>query len=451
MGILPKGMVMAGYDHREINDLEEEILSRMSGKFVNIQDPKKRLGLVTAVAKTINPAVGEEEIKEIDKDMANFFPVDELLADQSIEDIMINNTESIFVYDTKEGVKRLDKKLDWGELNKFVGKLKLYATSSAAGGNIMDIHLPTKSRVNVVSSPRGYDITIRNFKSRPLSMIDLINAGELDYDIAARLWLYVDGFRIRPANLLIGGMPAAGKTTLLNAFFSFFRPDMRIITLEDTYEIDTSTQDNCVALETNDDLNMKDLVKNVLRMRPDMIIMGEVRGEEANDMMTTMNIGKIVLGTIHASSSRDIINRLQHQPMNVPADIIPLIDAIVVLSNLYENKKPVRKVVQISEIAGMETQILLSDLYKIDYKTHKASQSIQNSVTYRDTVARLLGISPTDIIAEERIRAVILEKLNKLGRRDIRSINEVVRDYYDNPDLTLKRLGINNMSPAINV
>ncbi|MCL5440941.1 MAG: Flp pilus assembly complex ATPase component TadA [Candidatus Marsarchaeota archaeon] len=442
---------MADYNHQDIKDLEEEILNRMGGRFVNVVDPKKRLSIVTSVAKTINPAISEEEIKEIEKDMSNFSPIEELLADQSIEDIMINNTDNIFVYDTEKGAKMLDIKMDKKELDKFVGKLKLYATSSTSKGNIMDIHLPTKSRVNVVSSPRGYDVTIRNFKNRPMSMIDLINTGELDYDIAARLWLYVDGFRIRPANLLIGGMPAAGKTTLLNAFFSFFRPDTRIITLEDTYEIDISTQDNCVALETNDDLTMKDLVKNVLRMRPDMIIIGEVRGEEANDMMTAMNIGKIVIGTIHASSSRDIVNRLQHQPMNVPPDIIPLIDAIVVLSNLYENKKPVRKVVQISEIAGMESQILLSDLYKIDYKTHKASQSIQNSVTYRDTVARLLGISPTDIIAEERIRAMILEKLNKLGRRDIRSINEIVRDYYDNPDMTLKRLGINNMSPAINV
>ena len=149
-----------------------------------------------------------------------------------------------------------------------------------------------------------------------------------DYSMAARLWLYVDGLKIRPANMLIGGIPGAGKTTLLNAMFSFFRPEQRIVTIEETYELNTSTQENCVNLQTSDDLPMEALVKSSLRMRPDLIIVGEVRGAEANDMMTAMNIGKISMGTIHASSSRDIVNRLEHTPMKVPIDIIPVIDVL---------------------------------------------------------------------------------------------------------------------------
>ena len=163
-----------------------------------------------------------------------------------------------------------------------------------------------------------------------MSILDLINSGVLDYEMAARLWLYADGLKVRPANLLIGGVPAAGKTTLLNAMFSFFRPEQRIVTIEETYELDTSTSQNSVNLETSEDVPMESLVKNALRMRPDLIIIGEVRGNEANDMITAMNIGKISMGTIHGSSSRDIINRLQHTPMNVPMDIVPVIDAIVV-------------------------------------------------------------------------------------------------------------------------
>ncbi|MEM0149675.1 MAG: ATPase, T2SS/T4P/T4SS family, partial [Candidatus Micrarchaeaceae archaeon] len=370
---------------------------------------------------------------------------------ENIEDIMINNTENIFVYYSKEGKKKIDKKIGSKEdLELFVNKLKLYATNESSKGNILDIHMPNGSRANVVSSPLGYDITVRNFKRNPLSILDLVNSGEIDYNIAARLWLYVDGLKVRPANLLIGGMPAAGKTTLLNAMFSFFRPEARIVTIEETYELDTHTQENCVRLETSEDMPMVDLVKNALRMRPDMIIIGEVRGSEANDMITAMNIGKISMGTIHASSSRDIINRLQHTPMNVPMDIIPVIDAMIVVSMVYINGVPTRKIMQISEISGIETQILLSDLYKYDYRTQKGSP-ILPSVTYRDMLSKILGVPPPDILEEERIRAIILDRINRLGKRDMHSISEIVRDYYDNPEATLRKLGLPNIQPVIKV
>ena len=195
---------------------------------------------------------------------------------------------------------------------------------------------------------------------------------------------------------------------------------------------------------------MVELVKNSVRMRPDTIIIGEVRGAEAKDMMTAMNIGKIVLGTIHASTARDVITRLQSKPMDVPMELIPAIDAIVITSQVIENKKPLRKVVQVSEVSGIETKVLLSDLYKYDYKTHQAS-AILPSVTYRDSMARLIGVAPQDIYEEERVRGSILAAMNKMGVRDIRSINETVRSYYDNPQLTLNKLGLSNMHAVIEV
>ena len=341
----------------------------------------------------------------------------------------------------------LDHK-DREHLDRFVNKLKLYATNETAKGNILDVHLPMGNRANIVSSPVGYDVTIRNFRSKALSIIDLINAKELDYQIAARLWLYVDGFSVRPANMLISGMPASGKTTLLNAMFSFFRPESRIVTIEETYELNTETQDNCVRLETSEEMPLEALVKNALRMRPDMIIIGEVRGAEANDMITAMNIGKIVMGTIHASSSRDVINRLEHNPMNVPRDILPVIDSIIVIAQVFEKGMPQRKIVQMSEISGIETQILLSDLYKFDYKTHE-SMPILPSVTYRDTISKLIGVVPQDILAEEQVRASMLMAMNKMGVRDVRSINEMVKEYYDNPEAVLGKLGLGKLQPII--
>ena len=325
-----------------------------------------------------------------------------------------------------------------------VKKMKMYATTSVANRKIFDVHLPNGSRANIVDSPLGADITVRNFKQAALSIIDLINFGELSYNMAGRLWLYVEGLKIRPANLLIGGMPASGKTTLLNAMFSFFRPEQRVVIIEETYELNSDTQENAVRLETSPELPMEELVKNSLRMRPDMIIMGEVRGAEANDMLTAMNIGKIAMATIHASTARDVIIRLEHTPMNIPMDIIPLIDAIIVVSQVNEGNTLKRKITQVSELSGIETQVLLSDLYVYDYKTRKSSDVLP-SVTYRDTLSKLTGYTPTEIVIEEQRRGKILERLNKLGIRDLKGINDFVKEYYENPKKALEKIDLANL------
>ncbi len=428
--------------------IEDKVLTALTGKFVNISDKKKK-NLFMDTIREIDKDVTEEEIEEIYKDINTIEKIGGFLTKEGIEDIMINNTRSIFVYNAKEGYEKVtDAIFDENELETLVNKLKLYATNEMANGEILDVHLPTGNRANIVSSPKGYNITIRNFTNKPLSILDLVNFGELDYNMAARLWLYLDGFRIRPANLMIGGIAASGKTTLLNAMLSFFRPDMRLVTIEETYELNTELFENSVNLETDINKSMEDLIKTAMRMRADAIIIGEVRGAEARDMISAMNIGKMSISTIHASSSRDIINRLIHAPMNVPEDIIPVIDAIMVLSRVNFGGEVKRKVVQVSEIAGRETQILLSDLYRYNYKTRK-SMNILPSVSYRDSLSKSINVDPSEIIAEERLRAVILSKLNEIGKRSINEINDAVQDYYTEPDALLNRIGLKGASPII--
>jgi flagellar protein FlaI len=432
--------------------IEDQVMDMLAGKFNEVTDLAKRRALVKFIAKTVEASLSEADIDAIFKDMNDLGAVSKLVSDDSIEDIMINNTENIFINSGTLGdIKIEDRMHDREELNRMVKRIRLYATNEEYKGNIFDIHLPSGSRANVVNSPKGYNVTIRNFKSKTLSILDIINTGFMSYEMAARMWLYVDGLKIRPANILIGGIPGAGKTTLLNSMFSFFRPDERIITIEETYELNTATQENCVNLETSEDVPMEALVKTALRMRPDMIIIGEVRGAEANDMITAMNIGKIAMGTIHASTSRDIINRLEHTPMNVPMDIIPVIDVLIVVSMIRggNNVTPVRRITQVSEISGIETNVLLSDLYKFDYKTMRGS-AILPSVTYRDMLAKLAGVAPPDILGEERVRAAILERLNSMGKRDIKSISQIVKDYYYEPDNTLKKLDL-KISPVIRI
>jgi hypothetical protein len=136
--------------------------------------------------------------------------------------------------------------------------------------------------------------------------------------------------------------------------------------------------------------------------------------------------------------------------MNVPKDILTVIDALMIVSVVYSGGKSFRAITQISEISGIETQVLLSDLYRFDYKTLKGSV-ILPSVTYRDNIAKLLGVQPIDILAEEKVRATLLERMNQLGKRDIKSINEMVRGYYDNPDEQCNKMGLKGLTAAIKV
>lgn len=426
----------------EFYDLEFNVFTALEGKLALMASQEEVDSYIEKVIKSVHPTATKEEVDQIITDSRSFGVIDKYLKDDNIEDIMVNNTLNLFIYQGNVGeVKTSDKIASKKELSLLVARMKMYNTRSVANRNIFDVHLPNGSRANIVETPMGPDITIRNFKNRALSIIDLVNAEELSYNMAGRLWLYAEGLGMRPANLLFGGMPAAGKTTLLNAMFSFFRPEQRIAVIEDTYELNTVTQENCVRLETSVDLTMEELVKNTLRMRPDIIVVGEVRGAEAVDMMTAMNIGKICFSTIHASTTRDIVTRLEHNPMNVNRDIIPLIDALIIVSRVRERNQYARKITQISEISGIETQILLSDLFTYDYKTHQGSD-ILPSITYRDALAKLTGYQPTEIILEEKRRAQVLEKLNALGVRDLTSINGFCKEYYDDPRKALAKIGL---------
>ncbi len=431
-------------DEETFLNFEDEVLNTLTTKLSGFQTDFDIKNIISKTAKIIDPEISNEDLDKLISDINNFYPIQQYINNDEVEDVMVNNTLDIFIYHTEKGALKVPEVVeDKRKLERLVKKFKMYATVVSANKNIYDIHLPDKSRVNIVESPLGADITIRNFKQKAMSIIDLINIGELSYNMAGRFWLYAEGMKIRPANMLIGGMPAAGKTTLLNSMFSFFRPEQRIVTIEDTYELNTETQENCVRLETSTEVSLEELVQNSLRMRPDMLILGEVRGKEAKDMMTAMNIGKITMSTIHASTARDVITRLEHTPMNIEKDIIPLIDAIVLVSQINIDGKFTRKITQISEISGIETQVLLSDLYKYDYKTRKGSD-ILPSVTYRDTLATLSGVPPSDILREERRRAIILESMNKKGVRGLKQINEMCREYYDNPNRVLKKLDIND-------
>jgi flagellar protein FlaI len=279
-----------------------------------------------------------------------------------------------------------------------------------------------------------------------LSIIELIRNGTLTPELAGQFWVYVEGLGVKSANIIISGGPGSGKTTFLNALFSFIPEMDRVIIIEDALELNTDFEKNYSRLESKEELSMEDLVKNSLRMRPDRIIVGEVRGREARDLMTAMNIGKYCMGTLHASTARETIMRLENEPMNVPEVLINLVDVFVIMRR-YNMKGSIHRVAgELVETAGMEKQtVLLSILCSYD-PAKKIFETSSVSSIYRDRLAVVSGWTPREILDEIKVRSGILRELLKRNIIDMQEVSQICNRYIHNPQGVLKELELNRES-----
>ena len=376
------------------------------------------------------------------KEFLSFGLIQGFLGDLQCEDIVINALKPIFIHHSELGLIKTDKQFaNIDELNLFLRKLVVFSGRKIMD-RVMNIELPNlEGRINIIASPFGPQLTITKAKMTPLSVIDLVEAGSFSYEVAAQLWLYLEGMSIRPANILIAGGPGVGKTTLLNALFSFIPEGDRMVIMEDTLELNSDFEDSCSRLESGEGLTLADLVKNSLRMRPERIIVGEVRGEEARDMMTAANVGKYCVGTIHALTAREAIIRLQNEPMNIPEQLIRLIDAFIVLKRYHVEGKLFRVIDEVSETSGMEQEkVLLSHIFKYDYETNKM-KAMSTSTVYRDRLAKQAGISAKEIILEVQLRTFLLQQLGLRGHKTLREVTSFCRAYNKDPGRAVAGLG----------
>lgn len=405
--------------------ISDALLDRLRGRLHLLQPDEERVriveealtSLLTAWAGRV-PELGQDDSRRAFlRAFLSYDLIEEFLDDPSVEDIMINATEPVFLHRTGQGMIKTDVRFPSAQaLAVFVKKLVVFAGRSEVDP-INDVELnQIRGRVNVVHSPFGPQITITRGKTQPFTILQLIERGMLTYELAAQLWLYVEGVRVRPANVLIAGGPGAGKTTLLNAMLSFIPSQDRIVTIEDTLELSTSFLDNCSRLESCRRTKMPELVKNSLRMRPDRILVGEVRGAEARDLMTVMNLGKYCLGTLHASSARETILRLQNEPMNVPPVLVSLVDVIVILRKLNVEGVVQRVISELVETAGLDQQVvLLSTVWSYDPQQQRVIERLPSS-TYRDRLSAESGRSASQIMEETSRRAEVLRRLQASGR-----------------------------------
>ncbi len=436
--------------------LQSVLVDKLSGRFHLLQRHDERIELVNQGLKEFflgdNKGRFKKDMEELDDDrkralfiqsFLSYGLLQELLSDINVEDVIINALNPVYIHHAEKGLICVDREFkSKEELDLFIKKLILFSGRTKFE-NIMNIELPNlDGRVNIIKSPFGPQITITKAKASPLSVLDLIKRGGMTYEVAAQLWLYLEGMSIRPANMIIAGGPGVGKTTLLNALFSFLPDTDRVVVIEDTLELNTNFMPSCSRLESGEDFTLADLVKNSLRMRPERIVIGEVRGSEAGDMITAANIGKYCIGTIHALSSREAIMRLQNQPMNIPKELVRLIDVFVVLKRYHVGGKVTRMVDEISETSGMEQEkVLLSQIYKYDYESNEIRQ-MSTSTVYRDKLAQQSGLIPKDLILEVQLRALLLKELAKRNLTTLREVTLFCRAFSRDPDKAVNGLGM---------
>lgn len=388
------------------------------------------------------------------RDMIGYGPLDMVLADDMLEDIMVTGTKKpVYVYHRKHGMCFTEITFEDEEsIKRIIDKVaRVIGRRIDQQTPLLDARLPDGSRVNATILPvslEGPTISIRKFRRDPLTIVDILKFGTLSTDIAAFLWLIVDGMGVKPANVLFAGGTGCGKTTSLNAATTFVPERERILSIEDTAELQLPHR-HWVRLETRPpnvegrgEITMDDLVKNALRMRPDRMVVGEVRGPEARTMFTAMNTGHDgCMGTLHSNSAMETITRLTEAPMSVPGIMIPALDVIFMQQRIYHRQKgQIRRVTEVAEVSGFEEgKVQLSRIYKWNPRRDALEPTgVPSRIKY--TMAEFSGLSGSDIEIELEKRAAVLEWMGQKGIRNIFDVGMVIQEYYRGPENVLKRI-----------
>ena len=390
---------------------------------------------------------------QISQEMLGYGELDPMIKDDDLEEIMVIGTGNpVFVYHRKLGMMQTNVIFDDDTDIKAIIDVIARQVNRRIDQQtpILDARLNDGSRVNATIPPvsaDGSSLTIRKFRKDPLTVIDLINFKTMSSHLAGFLWVCVDGLGVKPCNAIIAGGTGSGKTTTLNTVTSFTPPRERIITIEDTLELQLPhahvlrMETRPPNIEGKGELNMDHLVKNSLRQRPDRVIVGEVRGSEAITLFTALNTGHSGFGTLHANTARETITRLINPPMNVPNIMIPALDFIIMQNRMYRPEGgSIRRITEVAEVVGMEEgNVQLNRVFEWNNMVDKVEYVGIASQTLRE-MAELRGITITEIEEEIEKRRLVLEYMGDNNIRSIKEVGEWISNYYKDPDEVLDNI-----------
>lgn len=339
------------------------------------------LGQIYEDPEIILPKTIKDQLfREVLDELLGFGPIQPLLDDETINEVMINGKDKVYIEQNGKLIKTNIKFSDDSQIIRIIERIIMpLGRRIDQDSPMVDARLPDGSRVNAIIPPVSIDgpsITIRKFQKGKLAIDQLVEIGSLSKFMAE----FIRACVLSKFNIIISGGTGTGKTTLLNALSSFIPENERIVTIEDAAEL-MLEQEHVVRLETKPSnveglgsVSIRDLVRNALRMRPDRIVVGEVRGGESMDMLQAMNTGHDgSLTTLHANSPRDALSRLETMCMmsglEMPLKVIrqQIAAAIDLIIQINREKDGTRKVVAITEVAGMEGEtVVLTDIFRFE-------------------------------------------------------------------------------------
>lgn len=383
----------------------------------------------------------------ITRDFIGYGRIDPLMRDHLIEDISADgvNIPLYIWHRIYESIPTSVIFRNKEELDSFIIRMAyLSGRSISIASPMLDATLPDGSRIQLTYGSeitrRGSTFTIRRFRVDPLTISDLISFNTVSSEIAAYLWYVIEN----RASIMIAGGVASGKTTMLNCLSMFIRPEMKIVSVEDTQELNLPHENWIPSViragyacedRRNSNITLFDLLKAAVRQRPDYIIVGEVRGEEAYTLFQAMATGHLGMCTLHAESVASVINRLESEPMNIPKALIAMSDVIMVMGRIEIDGKPTRRANTVTEMKGIdrETKTLKTDeVFRWQQKEDKFVFLGHSNLI--EEHMKKTGTSQADVSIDLHRRKTVLEWAVQKGIRRHLDVANVIREYYANPN-----------------
>ena len=397
----------------------------------------------------------EEQINKIIyyivRDSLGYGKIDVLIKDPNIEDISIDGANiPIYVWHRMYENLPTTITLDENELRSLISRLSYRVGKQVTVSRpILDGLLPEGYRVHIALnqiSLRGGSLSIRKFAETPFTIIDLIRFGTISTEMAAYFWTLLEHLR----SIMVCGATAAGKTTLLNAISMLIHPDAKIITIEESRELRLPHK-NWIPLVTRpalqegmEEITLFDLLKSAMRQRPDYVVVGEIRGEEAYTFFQAIATGHSGLCSIHADSIDAAIKRLMTKPMKVPLLLIPMMNVLVLISRVKIDNKIVRRVTKVTEIEGIEEKgewIKLNEVFTWTGADEDRFEYSGRSYMVKK-ISEIKHIPEEVIETEFRDKNLIIKWMANRGLRRYENVAGIIEEYYRNRASLLRRVKV---------
>ncbi len=395
----------------------------------------------------------------VERDVLGFGRIDGLMKDGDVEDVSCDSsTVPIYVFHREHGYLQTNVKFNADdELNSYVKKLiQDSGKHISISIPIIDATLRGGSRIQAsygsYITNNGPAFTIRKFRANPLSPVTLIQTGSISARVFSYLWVITE----YGSNMMVAGGTGSGKTTLLNAILLFIPPQNKVVSIEDTREINIP-HENWIAAVTRagfgeldsktgkrgGEIDMFDLLAASLRQRPNYIVIGEVRGKEAFTVFQAMSAGRYGFGTFHAEDPKTLIYRLESDPINIPRTLITSLDVIIMQSYLSYKNKMVRRITSVSEITGMDPSsgdIVMNNIFKWNPSDDTFNFSGYSYVMKR--IADRTGRTESELEKEARLRELVLLRMIEKKYTTYKDVCKMITKFYKDRENLLKELNI---------